>query len=160
MENNIVMTTYFPEMSDPKRGKVRDIYDFDDKLLIIATDRISAFDVVLPGGIPGKGNVLNLISNYWFEKTRDIMPNHLITLNIDDYPEVLRKHRKVLEKRSMLVKKAKPLSVECIVRGYISGSGWKEYQESSSVCGIPLPSGLLESSKLENPIFYPFLCRL
>jgi phosphoribosylaminoimidazole-succinocarboxamide synthase len=153
--NSLVMKTEFPDLPSPRRGKVRDIYDLGDKLLIVATDRISAFDVVLPNGIPEKGRVLNQISKFWFEKTRDIIPNHLISTEIEEYPEVFWKYRDVLQGRSMLVKKAKPLPVECIVRGYISGSGWKEYQRSKSVCGIPLPDGLLESSKLENPIFTP-----
>lgn len=151
----IVIKTEFPELSTPKRGKVRDIYDLGDKLLIVATDRISAFDVVLPDGIPQKGRVLNQVSKYWFGKTRDIIPNHLISTDIDDYPEPIRKHRDILEGRSMMVKKARPLPVECIVRGYLSGSGWKEYQRSRSVCMIPLPAGLVESSKLKEPIFTP-----
>ncbi|HWP93831.1 MAG TPA: phosphoribosylaminoimidazolesuccinocarboxamide synthase [Thermodesulfobacteriota bacterium] len=151
----VVMTTEFPGLPPPRRGKVRDIYDLGDKLLIVATDRISAFDVVLPDGIPEKGKVLNQISKYWFEKTRNIIANHLISTEIDDYPRAFRKHRDVLEGRSMLVKKTKPLPVECIVRGYISGSGWKDYQKTGAICGIHLPHGLLESSKLESPIFTP-----
>lgn len=153
--NSIVTRTEFPELPAPKRGKVRDIYDLGDKLLIVATDRISAFDVVLPNGIPQKGRVLNQVSRYWFGKTSDIVPNHLVSTEIEDYPEVLWKHRDILEGRSMMVKKARPLPVECIVRGYLSGSGWKEYQKSRSVCAIPLPPGLVESSKLEEPIFTP-----
>ena len=151
----VVMKTEFPNLPQPKRGKVRDIYDLGDKLLIVATDRISAFDVVLPNGIPGKGKVLNQISKYWFEKTGDIIPNHLISTEVKDYPQPFEKYRDVLEGRSMLVKKTKPLPVECIVRGYLSGSGWNEYQRGSSVCGIPLPPGLVESSRLEEPIFTP-----
>lgn len=154
-KNSVVTKTELSEFPSPKRGKVRDIYDLGDKLLIVATDRISAFDIVLPNGIPQKGRVLNQVSKYWFGKTRDIVPNHLISTEVDDYPEVLWKHRDVLEGRSMMVKKARPLPVECIVRGYLSGSGWKEYQKSRSVCRIPLPSGLVESSKLEKPIFTP-----
>ena len=154
-QEKVVMTTEFPELPSPKRGKVRDIYDLGDKLLIVATDRISAFDVVLPNGIPEKGKVLNQISKYWFERTKDIIRNHLISTEIDDYPGVFQKYRDVLEGRSMLVKKTKPLPVECIVRGYISGSGWKDYQKSGAICGTPLPQGLLESSKLESPIFTP-----
>lgn len=153
--NSIVTRTEFPELPAPKRGKVRDIYDLGDKLLIVATDRISAFDVVLPNGIPQKGRVLNQVSRYWFGKTSDIVPNHLVSTEIEDYPEVLWKRRDILEGRSMMVKKARPLPVECIVRGYLSGSGWKEYQKSRSVCAIPLPPGLVESSKLEEPIFTP-----
>ncbi len=154
-ESTIVLETHFPDIPPPKRGKVRDIYDLGDKILIVATDRISAFDVVLPNGIPEKGKVLTQISNHWFEKTRDIIPNHLISTDIDDYPEVFWKHRDALGGRSMLVKKAQPLPVECIVRGYISGSAWKEYKRDGSVCGISLPSDLLESSRLEEPIFTP-----
>ncbi len=154
-QTNLVMETNFEGVEPPRRGKVRDIYDLGDKLLIVATDRISAFDVVLPEGIPGKGAVLNLISKYWFDMTTEIIPNHLISTEVDDYPEVFHKYRSDLEGRSMLVKKTDPLAVECIVRGYITGSGWKEYQKSESVCGIKLPSGLLESQKLENPIYTP-----
>ncbi len=154
-QDGVVMQTDFSGVKAPKRGKVRDIYDLGDKLLIVASDRISAFDVVLPEGIPGKGRVLNQISKYWFGKTEDIIQNHLISTDVDDYPEEFQKYRDVLKGRSMLVKKTKPLPVECIVRGYITGSGWKEYQRDGSVCGIPLPAGLVESSKLENPIFTP-----
>ncbi|MER3445551.1 MAG: phosphoribosylaminoimidazolesuccinocarboxamide synthase [Candidatus Dadabacteria bacterium] len=153
--DSVVTKTEFPELPAPKRGKVRDIYDLGDRLLIVATDRISAFDVVLPNGIPQKGRVLNQVSKYWFRKTHDIVPNHLISTDVDDYPGALWKYRDVLEGRSMMVKKARPLPVECIVRGYLSGSGWKEYQKSYSVCAIPLPPGLVESSKLEEPIFTP-----
>ncbi len=154
-ENMIVMGTDFEGVKPPRRGKVRDIYDLGDRILLVASDRISAFDVVLPEGIPGKGKVLNTISRYWFEQTSDIIRNHLISTDVGDYPEEFRRYREVLEGRSMLVRKTKPLPVECIVRGYIAGSGWKEYRESGSVCGIPLPPGLLESSKLEEPIFTP-----
>src|SRR5574341_476529 len=149
------MTTKFPELPAPKRGKVRDIYDLGNKLLIVATDRISAFDAVLPNGIPMKGKVLTQISKFWFNKTHDIIQNHLISTDVDEYPTVFWNHREILQERSMLVKKARPLPVECIVRGYISGSGWKEYQRNNSICGIKLPSGLVESSKLERPIFTP-----
>jgi len=154
-KGKVLMVTNFPELPSPKRGKVRDIYDLGDKLIIIATDRISAFDVVLPNGIPNKGKVLNRISKYWFEKTADIVPNHLISSEVSEYPEVFWQYRDVLEGRSMLVRKTRPLPVECIVRGYISGSGWKDYRESGTICGIRLPNGLLESSKLESPIFTP-----
>jgi len=150
-----VMRTEFEGVKPPARGKVRDIYDLGDRLLLVASDRISAFDVVLPEGIPGKGRVLNTISVYWFGQTRDIIPNHLISTDVGDYPEEFRKYGDVLEGRSMLVKKTKPLPVECIVRGYVAGSGWKEYKRSGSICGIPLPPGLLESSRLDTPIFTP-----
>jgi len=137
------------------RGKVRDIYEIDNYLLIVATDRVSAFDVVLPKGIPGKGKVLTQISLFWFNKVKDIISNHVVSANVEEFPEPLRKYKEILEGRSMLVRKAKPLPVECIVRGYITGSGWKDYQKTGTVCGIKLPSGLLESQKLPEPIFTP-----
>lgn len=154
-ENMIVMRTDFEGVKPPSRGKVRDIYDLGDRLILVASDRISAFDVVLPEGVPGKGRVLNTISEYWFGQTADIVPNHLISTDVDDYPAEFRKYREVLEGRSMLVRKTRPLPVECIVRGYVAGSGWKEYRSSGSICGIPLPPGLLESSRLDAPIFTP-----
>ena len=138
-----------------KRGKVRDIYDLGDKLLIISTDRISCFDVVLPTQIPRKGEVLTALSLFWFEFTRDIIPNHLITTNIDDLPPKLKKHKDILTGRSMLVSKARPIPVECVVRGYLSGSGWKEYKQKQSICGIKLPEGLRESDRLPQIIFTP-----
>jgi phosphoribosylaminoimidazole-succinocarboxamide synthase len=137
------------------RGKVRDIYAVGGDLLIVATDRISAFDFILGSGIPEKGKVLTQMSLFWFEMVREMIPHHLITANIEDYPSELRQYADRLAGRSMLVKKAKPFPVECVARGYLAGSGWKEYQASQSVCGIPLPSGLLESSKLPEPIFTP-----
>lgn len=151
----MVMQTDFDNMKLLRRGKVRDVYDIEDKLLIVVTDRVSAFDVVLPNGIPGKGRVLNKISEYWFSRMKDIVENHIIATDPDQYPEAARKHKAVLEGRSMLVKKAEPLPVECIVRGYLSGSGWKEYQSSGTVCGINLPAGLVESSRLDEPVFTP-----
>jgi len=154
-QNNIVMQTSFDGVASPKRGKVRDIYDLGDKLLIVVTDRISAFDVIMNEGIPGKGAVLNQISKFWFDKTNDIITNHVISTDVDDYPEEFHKYRDVLQGRSMLVKKTRPLLVECVVRGYVAGSGWKEYKDSQSICGIPLPSGILESGRLEKPIFTP-----
>jgi phosphoribosylaminoimidazole-succinocarboxamide synthase len=150
-----ILTTEFEEIAPVRRGKVRDIYDFGDKLLIVATDRISAFDVVLPNGIPGKGKILTQISKYWFEETRDIVQNHLLSTSVEDFPEVIHRHRKFVEGRSMLVKKTRPFPVECVVRGYLSGSGWKDYLENGSVCGIVLEPGLVESSKLRGPIFTP-----
>jgi phosphoribosylaminoimidazole-succinocarboxamide synthase len=134
---------------------VRDIYDLGETLLIVATDRISAFDVVLPNAVPEKGRVLTQISRYWFSKTVDIVRNHLISTDVKDYPAECRKHAAVLEGRSMLVKKSQPLPVECIVRGYLTGSGLKEYRSSGSVCGIKLPPGLTEASRLPEPIFTP-----
>lgn len=155
MAKNIVMETNLKGLGDVKRGKVRDVYDLGNTLLIVSTDRISAFDVILPNGIPDKGFVLNQLSRFWFQKTADIIPNHLITSDVKEFPKVCRPYSDILEGRSILAKKAKPLPVECIVRGYISGSGWKEYQKTGTVSGIPMPKGLLESSKLEQPIFTP-----
>jgi len=151
----IILKTVMPDIKFIRSGKVRDIYDLGDSLLMIASDRISAFDVVLPNGIPGKGKLLTQISIYWFRQMEDIIKNHLIATNVDDYPSRCHKYRDQLEGRSMLVKKAEQLPVECIVRGYLSGSGWKEYQKTGSVCGIKLPDGLKESSRLETPIFTP-----
>lgn len=138
-----------------KRGKVREVYELEDKLLMVATDRISAFDAVLPNGIPHKGRVLTQLSLHWFERTKNIVDNHLITANVDDYPDELEDYRDLLEGRSMLVKKTESIPVECVARGYISGSAWKEYNETGSVCSIKLPSGLKESDKLPEPIFTP-----
>ncbi len=138
-----------------RQGKVRDIFDTGDALLMVTTDRLSAFDVVLPNTIPDKGKVLNQISVFWFKQMEDIVKNHIISTNVDDYPEAFLKYRKTLEGRSMLVKKAEPLTVECIVRGYISGSGWKSYQKEGHVCDIRLPEGLKESDKLETPLYTP-----
>lgn len=152
---DVLIQTDFPDVKLVRRGKVRDVYEVGDHLLIVTTDRVSAFDVVLPNGIPGKGKVLTGISLYWFGQMTDIIENHIVATNVDDYPEILKKYRPQLEGRSMLVKKAQPLPIECIVRGYLSGSGWKEYQKSQTVCSIPLPAGLVESSRLEQPIFTP-----
>ena len=137
------------------RGKVRDIYDLGDNLLLVATDRISAFDVVLPTLIPGKGKILTALSEFWFGIVKDITPNHLITTCVDEFPAACLPYRETLEGRSMLVKKSTPAPVECIVRGYLAGSGWKDYQNTGSVCGIRLPKGLVEASRLEQPIFTP-----
>lgn len=147
--------TSLTDIGIPKRGKVRDIYDLGDKLLIVATDRLSAFDVVLPTGIPDKGKVLTKLSVFWFNQIEDIVKNHILEVDVDRYPEPLRRHGETLKDRSMLVKKAKVIPVECVVRGYLSGSGWSEYSTTGSVCGIDLPKGLVESSKLERPIFTP-----
>ena len=138
-----------------KRGKVRDIYDLGDCLLMVATDRISAFDVVMPNPIPEKGKILTQISLFWFEIMKPVLPNHVISANVDDYPEICRPYSDILRSRSMLVKKAEPLPIECIVRGYISGSGWNDYLMSGNVCGIKLPEGLKESDKLPEPVFTP-----
>ncbi len=155
MTNQPLRLTRFPDIEFFKRGKVRDIYDLGDKLLIVSTDRISCFDVVLPTVIPEKGRVLTALSDFWFNFTKDIVANHLVTVKIDEFPEGLLKYKEILNGRSMLVKKAKPIAVECVVRGYLSGSGWKEYQRSQSICGIKLPKGLRESDRLPQPIFTP-----
>lgn len=154
----IVLETRLEGLTLKSRGKVRDIYDLGDSLLIVTTDRISAFDVVLPEGIPGKGAVLTQLSAFWFRwlfEFKDLLPNHLISTDVSEYPEVCRRHRAILEGRSMVVQKAVPLPVECIVRGYLSGSGWTDYQRNGAVCGWPLPKGLLESQKLPEPLFTP-----
>lgn len=151
----VVLKTDFPELKLFRRGKVRDVYDLGDSLLFIATDRISCFDVVLPDGIPGKGKILTAMSLFWFEFLRELIPNHLISADPGEYPAQTRKYAGLLEGRSMLVKKTAPLPVECVVRGYLTGSGLKEYREKGAVCGVALPPGLGESSKLEQPIFTP-----
>ncbi len=138
-----------------RRGKVRDVYDLGDSLLIVATDRLSAFDVVMSNPIPFKGAVLTSLSVFWFHQTKHICGNHFITNNTDEFPERCQNFREQLDGRSMVVRKTKPLPIECVVRGYIAGSGWKEYQKSKSICSIPLPEGLLDSSKLPEPIFTP-----
>ena len=144
-----------PDIGEPRRGKVRDIYDLGDMLLLVVTDRVSAFDVVLPNGIPGKGKILTAISKFWFDRMQGIVKNHIVSTDVCDFPEPLRKYSDMLEGRSMLVKKARPMPVECIVRGFLSGSGWKEYKQHGTVCGISLPEGLVESSRLDDPIFTP-----
>lgn len=155
MKKQPVLETNLVGLRPPKRGKVRDIYDLGDALLIVATDRISAFDVVLPNAVPEKGRVLTQISKFWFAQTKSIVKNHLISTDVGDYPAPCRPHADVLEGRSMLVRKSRPLPVECIVRGYLSGSGLKEYKASGSVSGVKLPSGLAEASRLPAPIFTP-----
>ncbi|MCX5716786.1 MAG: phosphoribosylaminoimidazolesuccinocarboxamide synthase [Nitrospirae bacterium] len=151
----VLMETDLKDIKFLRRGKVRDVYEIDYYLLIIATDRVSAFDVILPNGIPNKGRILTQISIYWFGQMKDIIENHIVATDVKDYPKVLHKYKDILEGRSMLVRKAKPMPVECIVRGYLSGSGWKEYKKSGTVCGIKLPEGLVESSRLDEPIFTP-----
>jgi phosphoribosylaminoimidazole-succinocarboxamide synthase len=155
MNTDPLKLTRFSDVEFFKRGKVRDVYDLKDKLLIISTDRISCFDVVLPTCIPHKGEVLTRLSLFWFRFTEDIVPNHLLTANVDELPQELTKYKGILSGRSMLVKKARPIPIECVVRGYLSGSGWKEYSESQSICSIKLSSGLRESDKLPEPIFTP-----
>jgi phosphoribosylaminoimidazole-succinocarboxamide synthase len=153
--NTVLRETNFTDIGVPKKGKVRDIYDMGDSLLIVATDRLSAFDVVLPTGIEDKGKVLTKLSVFWFKQVEDIVKNHLLEVDVERFPEPLRKYSDVLRDRSMVVKKAKVIPVECVVRGYLSGSGWKDYKETGGICGIKLPEGLLESSRLERPIFTP-----
>lgn len=150
-----VLETQFPDLQLVQRGKVRDIYDLGDALLMVATDRISAFDVILPDPVPDKGKVLTQLSLFWFEVMRDLVPNHIISADINDFPAQCQPYREQLEGRSMLVCKATPFPVECVVRGYISGSGWKSYGRNGTVCGIQLPAGLQESEKLPAPIFTP-----
>jgi phosphoribosylaminoimidazole-succinocarboxamide synthase len=137
------------------RGKVRDVYDLGDRILIVATDRISAFDCVAPNGIPGKGAILTEMSLFWFEKLAHLAAHHLITANVDEYPSELQAYREQLESRSMLVMKADRVDIECVARGYLAGSGWKDYTETGAVCGVQLPDGLEESGRLDRPIFTP-----
>jgi phosphoribosylaminoimidazole-succinocarboxamide synthase len=147
--------TSIPGLPLWRRGKVRDVYDLGDRLLIVTTDRISAFDVVLPTPIPAKGAVLTQLSLFWFRLLGDLVPNHVISATVDEYPRELHAVRDQLERRSMLVKKTEPFPVECVARGYLVGSGWKDYQRTGAVCGIELPKGLRESERLEQPIFTP-----
>ena len=150
-----IQTTEFKDLNLIGRGKVRDIYSVKNYLLIVTTDRISAFDVIMPNPVPEKGIILNRMSAFWFDKMKDIIGNHIVSTNPAEFPEECAPYRKVLEGRSMLVKKASPLPVECIVRGYLSGSGWKDYLKNKTVSGIRLPDGLKESSKLPHPVFTP-----
>ena len=154
MEEALIHTE-LPGIKLFKQGKVRDLYELDDKLLIIATDRISAFDCIMPNGIPGKGRILTQMSLFWFDFVKEIVENHLISADVDQFPQKIQKFRDILESRSMLVKKAEQIGVECVVRGYLSGSGWREYRSSGSICGIKLPQGLTESDELLEPIFTP-----
>jgi phosphoribosylaminoimidazole-succinocarboxamide synthase len=155
LKADTVITTSLQGFKLSAQGKVRDIYDLGEHLLIVATDRISAFDVVLPDPIPSKGKVLNQISRFWFEKMGGVVRHHLVSTEVGDFPKGLHQYREILKGRSMLVKKTKPLPVECVVRGYLSGSGWKEYQEYGAISGVKLPLDLLESSKLAEPVFTP-----
>ncbi len=150
-----VLQTDFPELNLVQRGKVRDIYDLGDTFLMVASDRISAFDVIMPEPVPDKGKILNQISLFWFDVMASLVPNHVISGKVEDFPEACRPYEDVLRGRSMLVRKTQPLSIECVVRGYISGSGWKSYQKDGTVCGIALSPGLTESDKLPEPIFTP-----
>ena len=153
--NPVLLESELPGVERIARGKVRDVYALGEHLLIVATDRISAFDYILATGIPDKGKVLTQLSVFWFDYLRDLTPTHFVTARVDEYPDPLPKFRSQLEGRSMLVKRARMIDIECVARGYLSGSGWKEYRERGTVCGIPLPAGLRESDKLPAPIFTP-----
>ncbi len=155
MNNPVLTDTRAHGFSPSKQGKVRDIFDLDDRLLIVATDRLSAFDVVLPDGIPEKGRVLTQISAFWFGQMAGMVPNHVLSTAVEDFPEPFRSHTELFAGRSMLVRKTRPLPVECVVRGYLSGSGWNDYRRNGTVCGIPLPAGLRESQQLPRPLFTP-----
>jgi len=155
MSSHVISTTELRTLELKGRGKVRDIYDLGDRLLIVATDRISAFDVVMLNPIPDKGKVLTQLSRFWFDLTKEIVPNHILSTEVEDYPRECQPYRELLRSRSMLVVKTEVLPVECVVRGYLSGSGWEEYRKTGEVCGIRLPKGLQESSRLEEPIFTP-----
>src|SRR5208337_436852 len=153
--NKPILQLDLPGITKVRSGKVREVFDLGDSFLLVASDRISAFDVIMPNGIPRKGEVLTQISHFWFEKFASLVPNHLLAGANDPLPKNLQPYADKLAKRSMIVKKAKPLAIECIVRGYLSGSGWKEYKKSQTVCGIKLPAGLTESAELPEPIFTP-----
>ncbi|MEZ5318468.1 MAG: phosphoribosylaminoimidazolesuccinocarboxamide synthase [Vicinamibacterales bacterium] len=155
MPTAVVLDTNLSGLTLSRRGKVRDVYDLGDHLLIVATDRISAFDYVLGSGIPDKGKVLTQLSAFWFERFADLTPHHMVSIDVADFPAETRPHHDVLRGRSMLVRKTDPLPVECVARGYLSGSGWKDYQKSGAVCGVPLPVGLRDSDRLPAPIFTP-----
>jgi phosphoribosylaminoimidazole-succinocarboxamide synthase len=154
-ENNVLIESNIPGIELISRGKVRDIYAVGDKLLIVATDRISAFDYILATGIPSKGKVLTQLSLFWFDFLKNALPTHIITADVDAYPQPLPKYRDQLEGRSMLVRRARMLEIECVARGYLSGSGWKDYKRTGAICGIPIPPGLKESDRLPEPIFTP-----
>ena len=151
----IVGETQLSGLTLQRRGKVRDVYDLGEHLLIVATDRISAFDYILGSGIPDKGKVLTQLSAFWFGRIGDLVPHHLVSIEVDDFPAVTRPHRDVLRGRSMLVRKTDPLAIECVARGFLSGSGWKDYKKTGAVCGITLPAGLIEADRLPEPIFTP-----
>ncbi|KAB2837870.1 MAG: phosphoribosylaminoimidazolesuccinocarboxamide synthase, partial [Melioribacteraceae bacterium] len=152
---NVVLQTDLKDLKLFKRGKVRDVYEVGEYYLIISTDRLSAFDVIMNQGIPYKGEILTRISKFWFDYTKDIIENHVVSMNVEEYPEECKKYRDIIEGRSMLVKKAELIPLECIVRGYISGSGWNDYKKTGNICGIKLPEGMKESQKFDEPIFTP-----
>ncbi len=153
--DGVILETCLPDIKPFSIGKVRDIYDLDDKILIVATDRLSAFDVVLPTGIPYKGKILTALSEFWFNFTRHIIDNHFITTNVAEFPAELQKYNDILAGRSMIAKKARRIDIECVARAYLAGSAWRSYKEKGSICGIKLPPGLKESDKLPEPIFTP-----
>lgn len=155
MSNNTLLQLDLPEIPKVRSGKVREMFDLGDSLLMVASDRISAYDVVLPNGIPLKGEVLTMFSHFWFERVADLVPNHLLAKADEPLPQAVQSHAEQIGRRAMVVKKAQPLAIECVVRGYLAGSGWKEYQKQGTVCGISLPDGLDNSSKLPEPIFTP-----
>jgi len=155
MTSPVVLDTQIAALTLARRGKVRDVYDLDEHLMIVATDRISAFDFVLGSGIPDKGAILTQLSAFWFDLLSDITPHHLVSIDVDEFPAVTRPYRDLLRGRSMLVRRTEPLPVECVARGYLSGSGWKDYGRTGAVCGITLPAGLRESDRLPAPIFTP-----
>jgi phosphoribosylaminoimidazole-succinocarboxamide synthase len=155
MSSPVVLETNLSGLTLARRGKVRDVYDLGDHLLIVATDRISAFDYVLGSGIPDKGKVLTQLSAFWFDHVGDVLRHHVVAIDVDSFPAAARPHRDILRGRSMLVRKTEPLPVECVARGYLSGSGWKDYQRTGAVCGVKLPPGLTESARLPHAIFTP-----
>ena len=155
MKTKVILETNFPNLNLVKRGKVRDIYDVGENFLIVSTDRLSAFDVIMSQGIPNKGKVLTKISEFWFNYTKDIVANHLISTSVKDFPQECHEYAEDLEGRSMLVKKAEVIPIECIVRGYITGSGWNDYKKTGKISGITLSEGLKESEKFPEPIFTP-----
>jgi len=155
MGNRALIRIELPGVKLYRRGKVRDIFELGDSLLMVASDRISAFDHVLGSGIPDKGKILTQLSRFWFDYTRNLIPNHLISTKVEEFPDEVKPYRSLLQKRSMLVKRARLIEIECVVRGYLSGSGWREYKEKGSVCGIRLPAGLTKSAPLPEPIFTP-----
>lgn len=155
MNDEIVLSTNFPNLKLFKRGKVRDVYEVGDYYLIVSTDRLSAFDVIMAQGIPFKGKVLTKISEFWFDYVKNVIPNHVISTNTDEFPSECREYESIIKGRSMLVKKADVMPIECIVRGYISGSGWNDYKQTKSISGIKLKDGLVDSEKLDEPLFTP-----